>query len=324
MGGLVQQIKAFFQDEDLLDTVLLFLKEHYELALIAFALIFIFLISLSTILERLRRKSWVAFIPIYRFVVLFKALKINPWCVILMLTPGVNLIMRVVFYVVLVKKFNRGYFFVALLTILPIIFLPVLAFGDGRHIHIARKDRTSVDKKRVAKTSKAERKLEKKQLAEKRKSEKRALKKKSEEQFEEPIVTVEEYNRLHAKEQAVAQKTRNISVKSSHNQANVTNKPVQTKEGMPEMRKGPTGRDIDAQVKKVQDEMTEYERLLKAQEAKQRQRELKMGRIKTVAQKPAVNSAARPVSRKTMDIRRPAAKPTGKSQAPKDIRVSIK
>lgn len=141
--SILKLMKEFIQDfishlkwdeiVDFCDTVI---HERYELLLIAAAIVFIMVVCLSTILERLHERGIVALVPIYRFTVLFSRVGLSPALSLLMLIPGVNIIMRVVFYIFLARKFDRSYVWVPFLVLVPIAALPIVAFGEGHCIRV--------------------------------------------------------------------------------------------------------------------------------------------------------------------------------------------
>ncbi|MBR3318886.1 hypothetical protein IKG06_00035 [Candidatus Saccharibacteria bacterium] len=329
MGDLIQAVREFFQKGDVLETIILYLSDHYELLLVIAAVIFILVLSLSVILERLQKSSWIALVPIYRFVVIFKAIGIKSWCVFLMLIPGVNIFMRVYFYIVLVKKFRRNYGFVPLLVILPLLFLPIVAFGEGRHIYISKDERKSKQKVREMQSRQ---KLEEKREQKKRKKLsaeqfKKTFKQKcasindrlagkkaeQEEEMEESWIGVSETEEKTEEVLSMAQVRENrAQVRAERELARESraplsqpsvpmNKPVQTKDMMPMMRQGPMGQRAELEKDGA------YERLLRQQEEEQRLREQRRQRIvpnrAVVVEKPVAKAApVRPAGHKKIDF----------------------
>lgn len=151
MGDLIEKVTDFFKNEDLIDFVYTFFKERPELLIVVVAVVFIFVLSLWTMLERVQKRGVIALVPVYRFAALFKGVGLNPWLSILMIIPGVNFIMRIIFYVRVAKTFRRTYFMVPFLVVLPLLFLPIVAFGDGRCSHVRLPKVKKVKKSKVAK-----------------------------------------------------------------------------------------------------------------------------------------------------------------------------
>jgi len=120
---------------DWLDSILTYLSDHYELLIIFAAVVFIIALSIWTIYERLEIRGWKAFIPIYRHYVIFRAVGIHPAVSFLMLIPLLNIPIFVFFLIYLLRAYNRSYFFLIGLAMLPVIFICVLAFGEGNTEH---------------------------------------------------------------------------------------------------------------------------------------------------------------------------------------------
>ena len=159
MNGILDKISRHLVWEDIFDFVRTIWEEHQELVLIVIALIFIIVLCLWTLLERLEEKGYISLIPLYRFVVLFSKIEIKPALAVLFIIPGINIIMRTVFYVKLAKKFNRSYFWVPFLCILPFPCLAIVAFGDGHcpHIkieeHLDRREKRLLSKKQLVRNN---------------------------------------------------------------------------------------------------------------------------------------------------------------------------
>ena len=328
MEEIINEVVDFFRKDDWLESVFLYIGEHYELIVTIVAVLFIFVLSLSAILERLQKKGWVALVPIYRFVVIFKAIGISPACVLLMLIPGVNLIMRVIFYVKLARKFNRNYGFVPFLVLLPLIFLPIVAFGDGKYIYIDRAKLKSEKKKQEI--------AEKSALRAKAAAKKQRVKAPSvaeiqaEDDFESElaeVLSIAEVRENRAQARVEKAEARMRETISSQRAESMPRKPVQTKDMMPTMKQGPMSQQARIRRDNVE---SEYERLLRQQEEAQRRRMQRQRQTATptspAVKRPVANRpvAARSVAAKrpTMDIR--VRKPVQKPQPAKPTARKIK
>lgn len=95
-----------------------------------FLVIIINIISLWKIEKKIRNKGWVVLVPIYNIICLTKDVLGSARYVLLLFVPIVNTIVLFVLYYKLGKVFNKSNLFSILLTLFPIIFLPILAFGD--------------------------------------------------------------------------------------------------------------------------------------------------------------------------------------------------
>jgi hypothetical protein len=77
--------------------------------------------------------GWAAIIPIYNFIVLLKIAGKPLWWIILLFIPFVNLIILILVYVALARNFGKGAGFAIGLLLLPIIFFPLMAWGDAQY-----------------------------------------------------------------------------------------------------------------------------------------------------------------------------------------------
>lgn len=77
--------------------------------------------------------GWAAIIPIYNVFVLLKIAGKPMWWFILLLIPFVNLIVVIMVAISLAKNFGKGVGYALGLIFLPMIFYPMLAWGDARY-----------------------------------------------------------------------------------------------------------------------------------------------------------------------------------------------
>ena len=78
-------------------------------------------------------EGWKSLIPIYNIYILYKITWGNGLIFLLLLVPFVNFIVGIITINKLSKCFGHGLGFTLGLLFLPIIFLPLLAFGDSRY-----------------------------------------------------------------------------------------------------------------------------------------------------------------------------------------------
>ena len=319
MGDFVEKVIDFFKTEDILDYLYTILRERPEIILIALASFFIITLSLWTLAERLEVKGWKMLIPLYRFAVLFRAVDLSPWLSLLLLIPVVNLAMVIVFNIHLCRKFSRSYIFVPLLILLPIIFLPIMAFGDGKHVYVKSPKREKIPREKRVKKARVENATIP--------SEKPAPtpeiilpKPPAESPSNSPLKTPTPVATL-----PVALTTAELREKREMKKAKTATpqmdftplRPVipnevlamAEKDDMPLMKSGPRARDIACQARKAR-HTSEYEALLARQQSAQRKREA--NRAKHAVKKPASKPVQKPIAK------RPIAKPAPTS-APKPI-----
>jgi len=121
--------------KDALESIELLILDSLEIKIIIIAAAIIGIVSIWTIYERIDERGWKSLIPFYRWVVLFSGVGLSPWLSLLMVLPGINLVVSVVLYIYMARVFRRSYFFVLGLVLLPFIFIPIIAFGEGRCDH---------------------------------------------------------------------------------------------------------------------------------------------------------------------------------------------
>lgn len=81
--------------------------------------------------------GWGIFIPIYNIYLMCKLAGKPGWWLLLMFVPVVNLIVSILVNVGVAQRFGKGTGFAVGLIFLPIIFFPILAFGDAEYTPVA-------------------------------------------------------------------------------------------------------------------------------------------------------------------------------------------
>lgn len=77
--------------------------------------------------------GWAAIVPVYNMVVLFQMAKMSGWMVLLLFVPFVNIVILIMLYINLAKAFGKGAGYGVGLIFLPLIFMPMLAFGSAEY-----------------------------------------------------------------------------------------------------------------------------------------------------------------------------------------------
>lgn len=83
--------------------------------------------------EKAGKPGWGAIIPIYNVILLLEIAGKPIWWILLMLIPFVNIIIAILVYIDVAKKFGKGTGFGLGLAFLGFIFFPILGFGDARY-----------------------------------------------------------------------------------------------------------------------------------------------------------------------------------------------
>ena len=107
-----------------------------------FAIIVLMITSQWKIFAKAGQPGWACLVPIYNIFVLLKIVGKPGWWFVLLLIPIVNFIILILLQVELAKAFGKdGEKWVEETTgiavgliFLPIIFLPMLAFGDSQYV----------------------------------------------------------------------------------------------------------------------------------------------------------------------------------------------
>ena len=100
-------------------------------AIIFLALIIFMIICLWKIYEKAGEHGWACLVPIYSYFVLARMACKNYWfCFIILLLPVTSYPAFIVVNIGLAKAFGKGVGMILLLIFLPIIALPMLAYGN--------------------------------------------------------------------------------------------------------------------------------------------------------------------------------------------------
>ena len=98
-----------------------------------------FLIVYWKIFTKAGKPGWGCIIPIYNIILTLEIVKRPGWWIILVLiVPLANIVCLIIIIFDLAKSFGKGVGFGFGLLFLPIIFLPILAFGSSEYTPIKR------------------------------------------------------------------------------------------------------------------------------------------------------------------------------------------
>ncbi len=103
------------------------------IVLIYLAVIALMIASMWTVFTKAGQPGWAALIPFYNTYILLVIAGKPGWWLVLMLIPFINIIFAILALCGLANAFGKGGGFVVGLIFLPIIFLPILAFGDATY-----------------------------------------------------------------------------------------------------------------------------------------------------------------------------------------------
>ncbi|HPR22568.1 MAG TPA: DUF5684 domain-containing protein [Candidatus Sabulitectum sp.] len=85
------------------------------------------------IIEKAGKPGWASIIPIYNVIVMLQIAGKPEWWFLLLLVPVANVIIAIITIIALAEKFGQETGFAIGMLLLPIIFYPILAFGDAKY-----------------------------------------------------------------------------------------------------------------------------------------------------------------------------------------------
>ena len=91
------------------------------------------LISHWIIFKKADEPGWASIVPLYNAFVMFRIAWGNGWKVLWLLVPLVNVVVAIILQTKLARSFGKSTGFALGLIFLPIIFYPILAFGEARY-----------------------------------------------------------------------------------------------------------------------------------------------------------------------------------------------
>jgi hypothetical protein len=104
------------------------------IVLVLFLLWVYVLVAMWTVFEKADQPGWAAIVPFYNLYVLLKVVGRPGWWLVLLFTPLVLVVVFVIVMIDLGKSFGKSGWFAVVLTLLPFIGWPMLAFGQARYV----------------------------------------------------------------------------------------------------------------------------------------------------------------------------------------------
>lgn len=121
-------------DAEVMTAVMGFLATY---AIVIGILAIVLIVSKWIIFKKANKPGWASIIPIYNMVVEYQIANVNPLLIILLIIPVVNFVASIVLSIIvninLAKAFGKSGAFAAGLIFLPVIFFPILAFGNAEY-----------------------------------------------------------------------------------------------------------------------------------------------------------------------------------------------
>jgi hypothetical protein len=101
--------------------------------LIFLAIVAVVVYSHWKLYEKAGKPGWAAIIPVYNLYILIKIVEKPDWWIALCFVPIANLVVFVILYIELAKKFGKSAGYGLGMVVLPFIFIPMLAFSDATY-----------------------------------------------------------------------------------------------------------------------------------------------------------------------------------------------
>ena len=105
----------------------------FAMTLTYLAIILILIASYWKVFDKAGQPGWAAIIPIYNIYILLKIVCRPSWWLLLYIIPVVNIITTIIVTLDLATRFNKDTVFGIGLILLPVIFYPILGFGDASY-----------------------------------------------------------------------------------------------------------------------------------------------------------------------------------------------
>ena len=102
--------------------------------IIQLAIIVLMIVSVWRVFEKANEPGWASIIPFYNVIVLLRIVDKPWWWLFLFMIPLVNIVIAIIVMIALAQSFDKGGMFAVGLLLLPVVFYPILAFGDAEYI----------------------------------------------------------------------------------------------------------------------------------------------------------------------------------------------
>ncbi len=86
------------------------------------------------VFEKAGQPGWACLVPIYNIIILLRVTRQPEWWIILFFVPVANFVIAIRISIELARVFGQSGGFGAGLILLPVIFYPILGFGDAQYV----------------------------------------------------------------------------------------------------------------------------------------------------------------------------------------------
>lgn len=104
------------------------------LILFYLALLVFTVVVMWKVFTKAGKPGWAAIVPIYNSIVLLEIVGRPIWWIVLLLIPFVNIVVAIIVTNDLAKSFGKTVGWTVGLILLPIVFYPMLAFGNAKYL----------------------------------------------------------------------------------------------------------------------------------------------------------------------------------------------
>ena len=98
---------------------------------VALAIAIFMITAMWRVFTKAGQPGWGCLIPFYNVYLMLKIAGKPGWWLVFFFIPVINLVVQIVMTIDIARNFGRGGWFAAGLIFLPIIFYPILAFGES-------------------------------------------------------------------------------------------------------------------------------------------------------------------------------------------------
>lgn len=102
--------------------------------LIALVISVFIIVAMWRVFTKAGQPGWGCLIPFYNVYLMLKIAGKPGWWLVFFFIPVINLVVQIVMTIDIARNFGRSGWFAAGLIFLPIIFFPILAFGESVYI----------------------------------------------------------------------------------------------------------------------------------------------------------------------------------------------
>lgn len=101
---------------------------------VAFAFLAVIFAAGWKIFTKAGQPGWAVLVPFYNLLIGLRIVGRPDIWLLYCLIPGVNVVIQIILWIDLAKSFGKDTVFAIGLILLPVVFLPILGFGDARYL----------------------------------------------------------------------------------------------------------------------------------------------------------------------------------------------